>query len=285
MSEVAVIFGMQRCGSNYFLSACRRFDDLTVYGEMYHQDGVFPFQHTARNDDIVKDYDVKQRIAWAIKSQSGEDEIELLSDWDYDAPYSQERDDYINKALVQFAHSFPVRYFKALEQSALTDRLILKIFPEHLSIFHMLLILHEIRPRVILMDRNPVDSFISYKKLLKTEVPQDVDTSHLKIDFNKAEYFEYKAQLVSYFKAISDYCQDEGIPTTIVSFEDIHRDEGQDKLDKVRMIVEGVFGSPVQIRPDADNFLLFSKQDKSESAAEKVINQVRLPHFPQKLIE
>jgi Sulfotransferase family len=280
MSEVAVIFGMQRCGSNFFLSACSRFEDLTVFGEMYHRGGVFPF-----SQDNFKDFAVKERLAWFIRNEFQDAGSQDFIDWDFATPYSPESDALLNKALVQFSHKYPVKYFKAVKDSAPASRLLFKIFPEHLSIFQILSILHQTRPHVILMVRDPLDSFISYKKLTETKKPQDVDTSGLKIVFNRAEYYEYKAQLVAYFKAISDYCSDEKIDVTVVPYEELHQDDGQDKIEKVRLIVEGVFKSPVQLSADPGRVKLFRKQDKSGSAADKVTNPGQLPRSSQRLIE
>ncbi len=280
MSEVAVIFGMQRCGSNFFLSACSRFEDLSVFGEMYHRGGVFPFQQ-----HHVKDYEVKQRLAWGIRSVTAESSEPFFAEWDFALPYSPETDAALNKILVQFSHKYPVKYFKAMMDSVVDSRMVFKIFPEHLGLFHMLSILHHHRPKVVLMVRDPVESFISYKKLTETKKPQDVDTSELKIVFNRAEYYEYKAGLVAYFKAISDYCFDEGLEVTTVSYEELHNEGEADKIEKVRQIVERLFQCPVSLKPDAGQIKLFQKQDKSGSSAKKVTNPGQLPKLPQKLLD
>lgn len=280
MSEVAVIFGMQRCGSNFFLSASSRFEDLSVFGEMYHRGGVFPFQQ-----DHVKDYEVKQRLAWGIRNETAGSAESFFEDWDFALPYSAETDALLNKMLVQFSHKYPGKYFGAMKKSVVDNRMLFKIFPEHLGLFQILSILHQHRPKVVLMVRDPVDSFISYKKLTETKKPQDVDTSGLKIVFNRAEYYEYKAGLVAYFKAISDYCLDEELEVATVSYEELHNEDEQGKIEKVRRAVERLFQSPVNMRPDAGQVKLFQKQDKSESNAEKVTNPGQLPRSPQRLID
>lgn len=279
MVETAVIFGMQRCGSNFFLSACSRFDDLTVFGEMYHRGGVFPFMQDNR-----KDFAIKAGLAQFICGEFQSEDLGELAGFDPAAPFTAENDALINAGLVKFAHKYPARYFAAVKQASAKSRLLFKIFPEHLSLFYILSVLRQHRPHVILMVRDPLDSFISYKKLTETKKPQDVDTSDLKITFNRAEYYEYKAQLVAYFKAIGDYCGDEGIDVTTVSYEELHKEDGLDKVEKVRGIVARVFKSPVLLRPDPGYVKLFTKQDKSKSPVQKVANPGQLPKQPQSLI-
>lgn len=280
MSETAVIFGMQRCGSNFFLSACTRFDDVTVFGEMYHRAGAFPFCQ-----DDERDFAIKQDLARSIWESFRNEGLPLFYDWDFAASYDREADLRLNEKLAGFSYSYPQKYFEAVQDIAPDSRIILKIFPEHLSIFQILSILHECRPHVILMIRNPLDSFISFKKLEQTEAPQDIDTSDIKIDFNKAEYFEYKAGLVAYFGAIKAFCEDEMIDVTVVSYEDLHDDDGRDKVEKVRVIMEQVFESPVRAVEGKAGVGLFVKQDRSGSTADKVANPVRLPRSQQRLID
>ncbi len=280
MSQVAVIFGMQRCGSNFFLSACRRYADLTVYGEMYHRGGVFPFQQSQQGD-----YEIKRKLAYFIHNQFPEHGDPVLAGWDFQAPYSKENDEQLSRSLVQFAHRTPNKYFAAIRETAETSRTLLKIFPEHLGVFHILSVLRVQRPPVILMARNPIESFISFKKLVETKKPQDVDTSGLKITFNKAEYYEYKAQLMAYFTSIAEFCADEGIPVTTVSYEWLHAADAREKTDKVREALEIVFGRPVVEGADAGQVKLFRQQDKSSSAAAKVNNPGQLPRGPQLLLQ
>jgi hypothetical protein len=280
MSEVAVVFGMQRSGSNFFLSACKRFEDLTVFGEMYHRDGVFPFRQVD-----PEDFAVKAKLAACIRGTFPEDNLQIATDWNFSADFTPQRDAVLNQALALYSHEFPGKYFECMREIAPASRMVFKIFPEHLSIMQMLMLLVKYRPRVVLMTRNPLDSFISFKKLLETRKPQDVDTSALKIAFYRVEYYEYKAQLAAYFNAIHEFCAEEGLQVSTVSYESLHQDDGQDKVEKVRQIMEGVFQSPMRLRADASKLSLFTKQDQAGSPAEKVLNPGRLPRLAQRLID
>lgn len=153
--------------------------------------------------------------------------------------------------------------------------------------YQILSILYEQRPRVILMMRNPLDSFISYKKLVATRKPQDVDTSGLKIHFNRVEYYAYKANLIAYLTAIRNFCEDEWLDISTIHYEWLHNmgSEGkiENKIEKVKRSLEKVFRVPMQEIENAESLKLFKKQDKFGSAAEKVLNPEQLPKTPQQL--
>jgi len=279
MGEVAVIFGTQRCGSNYFLSACRRLDDLLVLGEMYHRGGAFPFQASPQ-----RDFEVKQRLGALIARLFDEQARECLARWDRHASFSAEANSLVDDGLVKFSHKYPLKYFNALQELAEGRHLLFKIFPEHLDLFHILSILRQQRPRVILMLRNPLESFISYKKLVETKKPQDVDTSDLRITFNKAEYFAYKAGLTTYFRAIKEFCEDDWIDVSVTHYEWLHAGDEAGKPDKVRDTLQHVLGTRLKFNDALANLPLFRQQDKSATAAQKVVNPNQLPQQPQVLL-
>ncbi len=279
MGDVAVIFGTQRCGSNYFLSASRRLNELLVLGEMYHRGGVFPFQASPQQD-----FEIRQRLGQILQTQFEEQAAACFNGWQADAEWAPEANAAVNEALVKFSHKFPQKYFAGLRELAGGRRLLFKIFPEHLDLFQILGILKQQRPHVILMLRNPLDSFISYKKLVETKKPQGVDTSELKITFNKAEYFAYKAGLSTYFTAIREFCQDEWIDVSAVHYEWLHGGEPERKPELVRETLQRVFGVPMSVSAAGAALPLFRQQDKSATPAQKVLNPQQLPAQPQVLL-
>ena len=279
MDKVAVIFGTQRCGSNFFLSACKKIDNLTVFGEMYHRGGVFPFEQ-----DPQLDYAARVRLAEIIRSAFAEHCAGLFDGWNAAAPLSDEANATVNKALVRFSHKNPNRYFEALHALANKGRMIFKIFPEHLDMAQILSILREQRPRVLFLLRNPLDTFISYKKLVETGKPQGVDTSAVKIRFNPAEYFAYKAATATYYRTIKEYCDHESLTVSSLHYEWLHGSPTENKVDMICGQLQRVFGEPVKLGPHAKAAGLFERQDKSETPAEKVLNPAALPRSPQYLL-
>ena len=162
--------------------------------------------------------------------------------------------------------------------------MLFKIFPEHLDLGQIFSVVREQRPEIILLLRNPLDSFISYKKLVETKKPQDVDTSGLQIKFDKAEYFTYKASLASYFNAIKQFCEDEWLNVTVSHYEWLHDSTTDNKPDMVRKRIQQVFGTPMKELDNAAELALFKRQDTSSSAREKVLNPAELPQQPQFLL-
>jgi hypothetical protein len=279
VTKTAVIIGTQRCGSNFFLSACQKLEDLTVFGEMYHRGGAFPFGRNPRLD-----FATRQHLGETICASFPDHLQDSFVGWRSAGEFTDESNAAINKALVKFSHKAPNRYFEALRSIAKNSRLIFKIFPEHLDMLQILSVLREQRPHVLFLLRNPLDTFISYKKLVQTEKPQDVDTSELKIKFNPAEYFAFKAAAATYYRTIREYCEYDSLGYTTCHYEWLHGSETDNKVEKVREQMQRVFGEPFKVAPGADTAGLFKRQDKSESPAQKVINPGALPRGPQTLL-
>jgi len=279
VTKTAVIFGTQRCGSNFFLSACQKLEDLSVLGEMYHRGGAFPF---ARNPKL--DFATRQHLGETICARFPEHLQESFAGWKPAESFSDEANTAINKALVKFSHRTPNRYFEALQSIAKNSRLIFKIFPEHLDMIQILSVLREQRPHVLFLLRNPLDTFISYKKLVQTEKPQDVDTSDVKIKFNAAEYFAFKANAATYYRTIREYCDHESLPVATCHYEWLHAADADNKIEKVRELMQRVFNEPFTLAPGAEATGLFKRQDKSETPAQKVQNPAALPRGPQTVL-
>jgi hypothetical protein len=246
---------------------------------MYHRGGVFPF---GRNPKL--DYATKQRLAETIRARFPENLQDSFAGWTSGEAFSDESNAAINKALVKFSHKTPNRYFEALQSAAKDGRLIFKIFPEHLDMIQILSILREQRPHVLFLLRNPLDTFISYRKLVQTEKPQDVDTSDVKIKFNPAEYFAFKAAAATYYRTIREYCDHESLGVAVCHYEWLHGGEGDSKVEKVRELVQRVFGEPIRLAQGSESTSLFKRQDKSETPAQKVLNPGALPRGPQTLL-
>jgi hypothetical protein len=274
--KTIVIFGTQRCGSNFFLSACQELEDLTVFGEMYHRGGAFPFR---RNPNV--DFAIRQRLGECIRRDFAEQSQDSFGDWTPAPEMSNEANAAINRALVKFSHKSPNRYFEALQQAAHKSRLIFKIFPEHLEMMQILSILREQRPKVLFLLRSPLDSFISYKKLVETCKPQDADTSSVKIRFNAAEYFAYKANVATYFRTIKEYCDHENLDVATCHYEWLHSDAVDNKMERIRDLLQMMYDEPVRLSKDADLSNLFTRQDMSDTPAQKVVNPGALPRGPQ----
>jgi hypothetical protein len=278
MSKAAVIIGTQRCGSNYFLSVCRRFKDVLTLGELYHRGGVWPFRPSP-----PEDFAFKQELGSVVNRLFPGEFAEYLEGQDLAAAFTPESNKQLDSALVRFSHKFPNRYFDSLRALAGDRPLLFKIFPEHLDLRQLLSLLREQRPRVLLMLRDPLDSFISFKKLSETKKPQDVDTSELKIRFDKGEYYTYKAALATHYRAVKEFCDDEWIDLDVVHYEWLHASEA-DKVDKVQRVVENLFKTKLHWADDKDKFKIYKKQDASPSVADKVLNPAQLPRKPQQIL-
>jgi len=279
MVKTAIMFGTQRCGSNFFLSACRKLEGIGVFGEMYHRGGAFPFE---RNPKL--DFATRQRLGEIIRTSFPDHAKEPFAGWAPAATHTEAADAAINKALVRFSHKTPNRYYEAVQKLAKHPRLIFKIFPEHLEMMQILSILREQRPHVLLMLRNPLDTFISYKKLVETTKPQDADTTDMKIKFNAAEYFAFKAAAATYYRTIRDYCEHETLPVQVCHYEWLHGGSEAEKVEKVRDQLNRLFGELFTFSEEAETTSLFKRQDSADTTADKVTNPAALPRAPQILL-
>jgi hypothetical protein len=279
MVKTAIMFGTQRCGSNFFLSACQKLDDLTVFGEMYHRGGAFPFERNPKQD-----FSTKQRLGEILRASFPAQSKDAFAGWAPAEARTDAADALISTALVRFSHRAPNRYYEALQLLAKKSRLIFKIFPEHLEMVQVLSILREQRPHVLLMLRNPLDVFISEKKLVETKKPQDVDTTGMTIQFNPAEYFAHKAAAATYFRTIREYCEHVSLPVHVCHYEWLHNGSEAAKVEKVRDQLKRLFGETFELSVTAETTSLFKRQDSSLSPADKVANPGALPRAPQTLL-
>lgn len=278
MKNITVIFGAARCGSNYFLSACKRFDRLTTLGEVYHRHAVYPL-----GMDYKEDYTIKTKLLRNIvdkyPAQIGLQPQDLAEFTDFSGAANIRLDE----ILVKFSHAHFKLFFAEIGEIGNHPNIIFKIFPEHLGPGQILQLIGTFRPRIVLMVRNPLDTFISGLKASITKQYGTADTTELKIPFKPEAYFAYKASLTKYYDTISQYCTEIGLGYSVISYEDIHSDKATDSVEYIRQSLTPIFGDDLPYTQQEVKMPLFTRQDRAGSTAEKVENPQDLPLTAQTL--
>ncbi|MCB1539590.1 MAG: hypothetical protein KDJ25_01690 [Rhodoblastus sp.] len=270
MTKLAIIFGTPRCGSNFFLSACKRLEDLTTYGEMYHHQTPFPFCGGLEADNEFR---------VALLRRLAAKHPEIVPEWEI-AAESNERSN-IDSLLVTISHQYPGKFLNTFLSMADKKNVIFKIFPNHLKAGQMLRIIKWCDPHVLLMTRNPLDTFISAQKAAVLNNYANIDTTDLKIDFDLEAYFAYKASLQAYYDMITDYCVETNRGIRHVDYDSIHAGNDVNSHEYIRQLVSMVFAEDLKYRNSDIPPVSFRKQDRSSDLNQKVKNPNALPRTKQ----
>lgn len=278
LNNVTVIFGTARSGSNFFLSACKRFDRLTTLGEMYHRHAVYPL-----GLDVAEDFQIKARLlqclVYKYPAQIGLQPQDLAGF----AEFSGTANARLDEILVKFSHTHFKLFFSEIAALGSQPHIIFKIFPEHLGLWQILHLVTAFRPRIILMMRNPLDSFISGLKAAVTKKYGTEDTTELKVEFKREAYFAYKSAMLGYFSGIAELCAEIGLDYTILRYEDIHAANVADPVEYIRQRLSAAVGEELPYARQERQMPLFTKQDRAGSTAEKVANPQDVPKGDQNL--
>ncbi|QPL50563.1 hypothetical protein [Alteromonas sp. B31-7] len=269
-SQFLVCFGTQRCGSNFFLSNLKRFRDIDVYGEMFHKQNLFPMCEDSDKDQLFRRVSFEYLAHYFPLIFN-----DIFSSEGYSIVDSNER---INKYMVTFFQNFPGNGIRLLEKMSSKPVFTCKVFPEHLSMDSINKLLgSDFEIKSIVMIRNTIDTYLSFKKLQLTSIPQNIDTSSLKVNFDVDEYNLYRDNLISYYSGVVNSLVKSKVSYEILSYEDFHIDP-RDTGSKIKDICDSLDLSIGEYDSTKFESLVYTKQDNS-SLESKVSNPAELPDY------
>jgi len=276
--HLIAMFGCQRVGSNYLLALMKGFENASAYGEMLHSGGPFPLTGTGGGDDELR-LDVVMWILEQRSSKLSEGEKNLLRKWVQDKTYIE-----ISKYLGSYSRQHPVDIAKYIRNCAPRPIMSFKVFPEHISEENIPDLIEE-ADSVMLLARNPVETFISYQKLIRTQMPERHDTSNMKIHFEVNEFLIYLNELKGYYSKALNIARAFDRPVCLINYEHLHQRETAD--EKAAYLKETVSAT---IGVDLGKFtfdsipesLHFNKQDNAR-LEDRVSNPQDLPAGPSLL--
>jgi hypothetical protein len=232
--KIILLLSMARCGTNYLTSLMHRFKNINANAEIFHKHNIH----------------CNTEILTKLKQNLNDKELRDLIDND------------------------PLNYIRKIKDVVDEDYIFFKMFDSH---FYRVInddniknFLKEIS-LVLIVDRNPLDIFISKKKADKIKKWSQVDTSSVKIDFEIKEYESFLNRKQTWFDKIDKMIHESNIPTLKLNYETISEKSDSDNIkyfanefsnNKMNL---SFYSLPV------DNVKHF-KQDKSKNLCEKIEN-------------
>ncbi len=232
--KIILLLSMARCGTNYLTSLMHRFKNMNANAEVFHKHNI----HC--NAEILK----------RLKQNFNDEKLRDLIDND------------------------PVNYLKKIKDVVEEDYIFFKMFDAH---FDRVINDNNIKnffeeiSLVVIVNRNPLDIFISKKKADKIKKWSQVDTSNVKIDFDVNEYQSFLKRKQSWFEEINRIVNEYNIPYIKLDYETLLKKSDSDnikyfanKFCRNKMNLSS-YSLPV------DTIKHF-KQDKSKNLCEKIEN-------------
>lgn len=284
--DVIFLVGAQRTGSNYLLSALKSVDDISVYGELFHRNGPYPFKENTESDEtwrwrvLSHFFETRSHLLSNLKLQTPGEIAALLEKHSSGAPLTNPAHTSLrNKTLSQIAHQMPFAYISSIREISECRTIIFKAFPEHLNTSELHNLIKSLRPIIVYNLRNTLDMFVSYQKLKKTKLPQGEDTTSIKVRFAIQDYVQFLVETRSFFFAVRDFSNYFGLEQHTISYEDIHIH--QTDSEKVRFISDQLaHWTGRNWHVNESRIKTFRRQDQSKSNADKVLNSEELPMQP-----
>lgn len=155
----------------------------------------------------------------------------------------------------------------------------LKIFPEHLKLETLKLIIEKFQPNILILRRNHLDRYVSLKKANASGKWHKVNSSDVEVEVNDDELQNYIKNYIDWYFQVKncaiesncqildiefDQLQDPEITTQIQEFVSITKD-GLDSLPKVPTTTKMDKGSKVQ-----DDYLALHNKKHSDFDFEKI---------------
>jgi hypothetical protein len=267
MSYILVI-SCQRSGTNYFLNQMKKVDGLQSFGELFHRNGVYPL--------TIDDEKYKEKLFHSLLENNNqaflEGEISMINA----GLFGNDKEQAMS-FFSSFSHREPSKFIHNCMKIA-DENIMFKIFPEHLDIDKIKELLNFSCLGVLFLTRNPLDSFISYQKLIETQTPQNIDTSELKINFKVDEYNQYRDEINTFYNNVMSAAEVCKLPTAVIGYDEIHKHErgDVDKAYEYVKIISKSFDLNLKLSLKAEGMLPFNKQDKNDTQ-DKVNNPEKLP--------
>ena len=281
--DVIFLVGAQRTGSNYLLSALKSIDGISVYGELFHRNGPYPFQENNTSDERWRSQVLSHFLTTRSHLIPSTDYNAFLKDTalpeklSLDTPLTAPSDISLrNKLLNHIAHQTPYAFISTIRELSEHKTIIFKAFPEHLNTYELHDVIKSLKPTIVYNFRDTLDMFISYQKLVQTKLPQGEDTTSIKVSFAIQDYVQFLAETRKYFFAVRDFSNYYGLRQHSISYEDIH--SRKTDLEKVHFISDQLaHWTGISRHVDEDRIKTFQRQDQSKSNADKVFNPEELP--------
>jgi len=178
-----------------------------------------------------------------------------------------------SKALVDYARGNPVEFLDLLSRQVANrglESFSYKIFPEHLNPHDLNRIIQRKTVQVVLIERNPIDVYISRKKAFASGHWTNVSTTDLSIRIDLQEFVDWHSKTAEWLKQVRRMLKAADKTPLQLRYE---TDILCQPVTHLELVYQHLFTadrrpSEITVREDT----LLSKQDLSSSYDQKVLN-------------
>ncbi len=264
-----IIASGQRHGTNYIMTLIGKLNEFDVLGEMFHNGGPY---FIASDDSMFwrRRFELLACVLMNSLHALCQDERDLLKS------YIQTLDkDKMLTFLSSFSHRKPDLYKSALHFLCRNLEPAIKIFPEHIHGATSLSGYISPNDKVLFLYRDPLDAYISFKKLELTKQPQNYNTSSVQIQFVEDEFEAYYKGMKKYYKTVRFTCQSMKIDFTEVFYEDLTSLPGEGALMILKEQLSSLYEIENLVMMKENSLPEYKRQDFS-SRPDKVLNPKEL---------
>ena len=239
--DMLFVFSIPRAGTNHMFYFMQNIKSLDVRFEVYH-----PME------------------AYSISRY----EVDLLSNL-AGYRFMSNKD----KNFIKWIHEYPLLFLKFLsERSFANDKsLIFKIFPNHINKNQIeKMIMDQPSSKAIIVNRRPVDSFISLVKSIHSGKYLNIDTSNIIVKLDSSYFMEWWVKNYNWYRSVESILTKLGVPYTYFNYEN---DIYCSNQELGRNITEAFLriGKTIEFKNDLENQGL-RKQDLEPKYENKVSN-------------
>ena len=248
-TEFISILAIPRTGTNYLCGLIGRFREIDSLFEIYHNRAVYIGNSQLTNrviDYVNRSY-----------------QLEIQSNCD--------------RAFIDFVRQHPLEILDIIRSQSNKRYISFKIFPNHLSqedLSHV--ILHNRRVKKILIKRNLLNAYLSFKFAKMTNNWRDRDTSNLKLNFEIDDFVTWYDCYQQYYDFIERKFNDSNNAISILKYEEIHA--YKTNRDKFAFLYAFLSKLGLELKennlsiPESQLNSLRVKQDKRVNILDKVNN-------------
>jgi len=248
--ESISILAIPRTGTNYLCGLMGRFKEIDSLYEIYHHQAVY-MGNKSLASNVIKHINYK----YQLKIKDCSDSI-----------------------FIDFVAQNPQEILQIIHQQSQHKYISFKIFPNHLSPQCLTkAIIKNNRIKKILVKRNLLDAYLSFKFAQMTKTWRDRDTSNLKLRFEEDNFISWVTSAQNYYDFVESQSNNIESEIAIINHEEIHGF----KSDRNKFFFLFYFLRSIGLELNEDNLSnnqlkklsnLRNKQDNRTNVLDKVIN-------------
>lgn len=196
----------------------------------------------------------------------------------YNINYTNNSENNIRRKLTEnIDKNNPIVLLEHMSSVCQDNIIMFKIFPYHLNYEKTKEIL-KMSSFVIFLKRNYIDNFISTTKAINTNKYMKVDTSNIKIYFDKEKYILRKELIKNWFSEMCNFTKNNNIQSIDIDYDTFHMLSNKEKQLFLNTNIFCKFDC-VSMKSIDEYKSSYFKQDTKKNYKDKIINYDDFLHF------